>query len=577
MVPIFLGLALWYPAVLGWGFPFSKMIGEYDPDDRPLYAALGGMAILAAVVNGLSFFWPIYSGVALLFLGIGWVAFIVAQWRWQWWPRLSIKGLFFIGVLLANISVVAAQSPLNYETGLYHLQSVKWLTTSTVPFGLANLLGQFGFNSAWFSFAAALEVPWLQGQSVFLANSLMLLVFGVAVGQAAAKFWVPHQVRLAHTFLLICVLPWVNAMMGINVNSLSADLPITFLTLLMSYLLIKALQNLETVWAALPGLAFIAAFAIAVKLSAAPLSLFAISLVGLVIYHRPAFISKQMGVRCGQFVLVSCSLLLIPWLLRNVALSGCLVYPVAVTCSPKLAWGLPMAAVERDIAFVQSWARRDWSEADRVSSNWVGVIHQVTPNTLFVLGVVGCVAGAMYWIAKRKNSRRPDTPFRYWLPVVALLLGIGFWLATVPDVRFGEGYFWSLGLYGFSLGLYRFYQAYALKGFEKFILVAGSALAIFVAFIWPLFLPVGWGADKYWIANQPQLRLSRSQLVWQWPPIPKVRLIRHFVGGGYLYTPIISFPCWDAPLPCAPGYDPQVRVRFLDADLPRIVVEATPP
>jgi hypothetical protein len=34
-----------------------------------------------------------------------------------------------------------------FDTGLYHLPMVNWISNYALPFGLANLHGRFGFNS----------------------------------------------------------------------------------------------------------------------------------------------------------------------------------------------------------------------------------------------------------------------------------------------------------------------------------------------------------------------------------------------------------------------------------------------
>ncbi|EMO63800.1 hypothetical protein LEP1GSC133_1179, partial [Leptospira borgpetersenii serovar Pomona str. 200901868] len=64
---------------------------------------------------------------------------------------LNRKSIVFIitfpFLLSALIFFLYPPSPFAYDSGLYHIQSIKWIQEYSVVPGLANLHGRFGFNS----------------------------------------------------------------------------------------------------------------------------------------------------------------------------------------------------------------------------------------------------------------------------------------------------------------------------------------------------------------------------------------------------------------------------------------------
>ena len=74
---------------------------------------------------------------------------------------------------------IASGYPDNYDSALYHIQSIKWIEEySTVP-GLANLHSRFGFNPNIFTFFALTSLVDLFHQEIFSVNFsvLSILIF----------------------------------------------------------------------------------------------------------------------------------------------------------------------------------------------------------------------------------------------------------------------------------------------------------------------------------------------------------------------------------------------------------------
>src|SRR5512144_681838 len=60
----------------------------------------------------------------------------------------------------------------------------------------------------------------------------------------------------------------------------------------------------------------------------------------------------------------------VPWAIRSVLLSGCLVYPVAATCFPSLPWSVPLPRVREEAVWIGSWARTETVDPP-VGTRWL--------------------------------------------------------------------------------------------------------------------------------------------------------------------------------------------------------------
>ena len=93
-----------------------------------------------------------------------------------------------------------------YDTGLYHLQAVQWLTHGPLPKGLANLYECLGYNCSWFPLAAALETPLLLGKSCFIVNAMLVILIALPALDVALR----NQFRILrphHLLLFLMLVP----------------------------------------------------------------------------------------------------------------------------------------------------------------------------------------------------------------------------------------------------------------------------------------------------------------------------------------------------------------------------------
>ena len=265
MIALFAALIVLVVALLGWGgVAVERALGERPPADDEARLALEGfsgvfvLSVAGTVLHVLS---PLGPGWATAFAAAGIALFVARRLA-----GVSGRDVLAGGVLLAALAALSAAPVRLYDTGLYHLPAVRWLSEYPVVFGLANLHQRLGTNSSLFPAAALLELPGLRGLSPQLAAVLVLFFFSTAVARAirACLRGAPTPSRL---LLALGAWPAVLAAADDSVPSLSTDLPVTLLTILSAALLLRS-GSAEGRFEKRAALA-LAALAVSVKLSAA--------------------------------------------------------------------------------------------------------------------------------------------------------------------------------------------------------------------------------------------------------------------------------------------------------------------
>jgi hypothetical protein len=574
MLFILISLIAWLPAIIGLGSPLLVIRRNLLPHpDSPhlIFVTLAGLAILGTIANLLNIFVPISPNVALVVFAIGWLLFVLnARYVVKAFPL----SLVLFGLVLAIYAAYSGQKPVaNYDSGLYHLQAIRWITASKTPLGLANLHSRLGFNSSWFSIAASLEIPYLQHKSSFIVNTLLLFVYGLAIGDVAVTFSAARKVALSDIFLVLSGLVWLIFAQSAFVSSPSPDTPVVALTLLSIFASIKALES-EKGWVYYSFIAFfIAIFAITVKFSAVPLLLAPIMTLSWNLYqHREQWDAYRSTLKTLLIIsLGTALLLLIPWMIRGILLSGCVAFPLSSGCFPSLAWATPIScsssacndliSAEGTAAWIRSWARQPNLSPEVVLADWNWLIPWL--DTFLSSEVVRKSAALLFfglvllWLGAGEKRLSFKDRMTYILPASISFLGVMFWFFTAPDIRFGEGYFWSLSLIIFSAGVYRLYTAYQLNRFNRILLVA---LAIIVLVY----------SDGIGQINRQELYVGRQEIFLSWPAIPTADLEEKMTREGIrILTPTSGDQCWNADSPCTPYFDPDLKITSGSTGLPK--------
>jgi hypothetical protein len=512
-----------------------------------------GLAVSVAVLEIWNLVLPVTFSITLSLFGVGILGLVLnrsslrkslmAVWQGSRW--LPLIAMAFV-LLLALRSCGPCEY---YDTGLYGAPAVHWIQTYPAVPGLANLHGRFGFHSSVFLCIAALgQGPW-KDLGFHLFTGFMLSAMWATLLPACARVVRRVATSPADWFYTILALPALFWTTRSPIVGTQTDEPATVVCLIATGILFEYLSEEDgsdqsrTHSSRLVLATTLFSLAVTFKLSTIVFALLAwclairaIWLLGQPLRQRTKYLFAALALSI---------LIMVPWCARGIILSGYPFFPVRVFAFP-VAWKIPLSAARWFVIAIKSWGRiPDVPFHNTQGIHWLGdwLNHALRNRPSFQVPLAISLAGLV--VALTLRFRGKPLPVCSWLSLLLpSIVGIIFWFATSPDLRFAQFAIWTtaatLGAWGIvSLDL-------QLRPQHTNLLLA----ALVLSSIWCV-ISFGW--------KEPLLTLRGVQ---QPPPLPKPALIlQHTLSGLAVYVPAEGQQCWDAPLPCTPYFDESLRLR----------------
>lgn len=453
------------------------------------------------------------------------------------WPERALLGL------VVAIAVAQTAGPLSvYDTGLYHIQAIRWIQQHAAVPGLANLHFRLAFAAPWFEAQALFDPAILGGRPTFALNGWIFVV--------AVSFFLGEISNVSERVTLSRLLRWGSVpaafwLLRRGLASASPDVAVALFSWVVLVLLAEKLEfgagaDLDVkAWA----ITALATFAAVTKPSAIPLLLAPIWLIG-----RNLRNDRRGALALGGLAAAVAA----PFLVRNVILSGYWLFPATWSRVPWLSWTVPPEKVAGFVAEIRNWARlpnRPPVSALDLKA-WIPTwVHNMSDVERLILGALP-VLGLIHLILalRRAPGRRTPEPISEDPILVGIALsGTLFWWVSAPDPRFGWGFFPFLAL---------LLAAPLVHGW------IGRRQRRTVALVLTLLLAAILLDQGRRVVTQEKASLEGHSL---WPVSPPAVETRTVVRDGIeIHVPITGEQCWDAPLPCAPAVDPALATRGAD-------------
>jgi hypothetical protein len=416
------------------GHFFFRLCGLLKQDDSGNYPAIYELSMTGLVFTG------IFLGIFSLFLKIGLVANIALFsfcLIYFFFSRRSIiealkagtgtllklsvsmKALLIIYLLLL---LLAAQAiPSIADTGLYHIQNIKWISSFKVVPGLGNLQGRFAFNNHSFLTEALFSFSFIKADFFHLLNSYLLLILSVTLIRLLSEYLTVNSWKtLLYSGLLMLLQVFYLKAASSPTPDIFALAGIWFVFII--YIeKISAREN-RRYW--IPML-FTAFLTVTVKLSAFP--------VALILF---LFLTEYRSALWKKIVLVAIPAILVfvPYFIRNYIISGYLIYPFPALDLFNPDWKIPLNYVREMSSIIAAHAQSGgwdqypfttwfphWfshlSPAFRLVSCYI-LISPLFMSAIFLLSgdmrktwsgffklCVICVIAIVYWFLNAPNFR----------------------------------------------------------------------------------------------------------------------------------------------------------------------------
>ena len=440
MLLIILTGLLFFFIALNAGYFFNELLKIYGLSITGFFSAiLSGTMFLTVYLNTLSIFTK--TDYWLLVVPLVFSCWIFFKAHFQVWLRQKIdqniellfskNNLWITLPFLIVIALFTIVPPYNTDSSGYHFLSIKWNENFAAVPGLANLFPQFGYNSSFMVLSAAFSFTNIFHQSIYPINAVLTSLFFLWMLKKGFNY------SNAGKLIIVIVLFVLLRQFPINLASPSAD---SLASILVFFVLFSVYEmdeksSLKNDW---QYLLLLSSFAIIIKLSTLPLLL-----VGLLPFLKRTQSFKT--ILLSYFKLSPLLLIvLVPWLVRNVILSGYLIFPFPTLDLFSFDWKVPFDVAMGEKIHISQGARMagaDWVEVSKMPfykwfPKWI--LNVWSDNHFnFMLVVAGLLSPLLIaLIYKRKRLLTKHFLFAFFISYSGIL----FWMITSPDIRFGYHY-----------------------------------------------------------------------------------------------------------------------------------------
>lgn len=330
-----------------------------------------------------------------------------------------------IVILFAALSVIAASEPMDWDTYLYHAQAVEWIEKYHIVTGLANLHMRFGYNSALMTMHALLSLAF-KGHPTHIVNGLMtFFMLGISVMRILDML----KTGIRRSVLIYLSVIFYTVYSVSSISSLGTDIVPMLIMLYIFAQWTDLWDTGEREIAPYALLALLGVYDITVKLSAAPLALLALYVLIRLIREK-----KAGDILC---CVITSLIFVIPYLLRNIILTGYLIYPMESIDLFNVEWKVPREVSFWDRADIVAYGR-ELHDNTQASLNtgfftwfqgWFLKIDMIPRTALLIVGILSVCA--LIRVLRGKLRGMDLVIF------VSGMLCFLYWLFSSPLMRYG--------------------------------------------------------------------------------------------------------------------------------------------
>ncbi|RKM59844.1 hypothetical protein D6855_08645 [Butyrivibrio sp. CB08] len=375
---------------------------------------------------------------------------------------LKVRGDIFVYLFVFLLMAYGtSHGIMHYDSDLYHAQAIRWIEEYGIVKGLGNLHLRLAYNSAAFPLSALFSMSFINGQSYHVMAGFFALLLA---WQCVDIMNVPRRGHLIISdFARFAAIYYLSTIF----DEMMAPASDYFLSTLVFYIIIHLLDMYvkhERSYVPYILLALVGVFAITVKLSAAPMVLLCVIPLVKLLRHRTKEKMNALWISVGLVLVIT-----LPFLIRNVIISGWLLYPVSFLDLFGFSWKIPKGTAAFDALEIKTFGRgyNDVAAYGNVTfGEWVphwfesitglnkimlilaiaSVIVYLFYLLYFVVAFAGKDSDKIRGFGKGKVfdlSKRSMMDTADFLTIGATLIGcLFFWFISAPLIRYGVVYVW---------------------------------------------------------------------------------------------------------------------------------------
>ncbi len=408
---------------------------------RPDIYVMTGIIFLNIYAQLFSLFYKV-AGIACTILGLtGMILTIVyvvrhlrAGRRIRIFPgvesmKMPLWRAALLLVCLVSMLLWTTQHPGQYDTGLYHAQAIRWIEEYGVVPGLGNLHMRLAYNSAFMCLQALFSLEWLVGQSMHSLNGFFCLC---ALLYTFGTVRIPGKERWQTSDLLKCIMVLYVVDKRYSIASSGTDIWAMLLILYICTKWCELSECREEETAPWCYVCLVGVYALTVKLSAAA--------IVILVFYPLYLLIRRKAFREILYNGIMALGIVMPYLIRNVIISGYLIYPYAGIDLFSVDWKMDPEILHSDSFDIKMWGRgyTQLGEYNDSLFGWIPewFLSQTVGNRILL--IVGAVC--TLWIVSRIWKQIVEKRYEYAAILTASVVCLVFWLMAAPLIRYGQVY-----------------------------------------------------------------------------------------------------------------------------------------
>jgi hypothetical protein len=565
---VFAGWSIMLTAYCGWGRFAANIVNvNLKGYDRLFLSTWLGWAILLLFFNIANLLFPINWLVGLIFFLPGSIYFfkttkLCAFRRIRVYSFKNIITVLLFLLVLVWLASRSMLSPIAYDSGLYHFNSIRWLNECHIVPGLGNLHGRLAFNQTFFTYVASLNLYPIFNKGHHLANSFLLLLFftqcytSLVQAVSSPKKIIRKGISYYDSSALFLIPAFFSYLLRSSISSPNPDVGSTVIMMVIFIYFVKYVEDYpgkDSANAVFATIFILASSATTIKLSNVVFA--GVIIVIVVLYELSMykmnifeFLKKQNIVK----ILIISSLIIVVWSARGIISSGYPVYP-STYIGISFEWSVPEIFVQIEKDSIRGWARQPGPSWRESLDNWDWLMPWVNRNLISIEGIllrsypvltsllITSMAVIVRLYSKQKRNYiniLKDSIF--YMPIVMSFL---FWFFSAPSFRFVNGL-----LFIFPIAAFLSFRGSTSKLNYNNLVVCGIAFLI---------INISYGI---WFIKSYEMVKILSLEGFQEAKIVDL-IAKETLEGVEIWIPVDGDQVWDSPLPSTPYFNEHLKLR----------------
>jgi hypothetical protein len=388
-----------------------------------------GMCFTLIPLSILSFWFPSNQYILLSYLLLSIIYWALRKEHFgnileQYQQRLQrFKTLQLIAFIIPVLAIMIA---ILWQVGVfdslfYHQQNIRWNEEFAIVPGLGNMEHRFAFNSNYLLLSAVFSFRFLFGEAVYSLHVLVLVY---------VLCWILKEIFASgfeiKRLLLLIVFTGYIFTFGYSLASTSTD---AIPNIVSFYLISRLLLYPDSIKEKLLFYVCIPIVLLTFKINILPLSL--LSLVAIYYFFKA---KQYKGI---TIALSTAAIIVVLWLIRNVIISGYLIFPFSGIDIFTVDWKIPKSIATEEIDFIKSCAIRIFDDILNqltLSGFSIESIKNRLISVVFIVPVIISPFVVGYSLIRKKYLNKI-----IYLAYISLILIFTVWYIGGPDPRFIGG------------------------------------------------------------------------------------------------------------------------------------------